>query len=291
MIKLSLLANKINDLLNAKLAEEKYKIEINRSIYKFLIVADTTDYQPPEREGNNVTFYMQGVLHQTDSNIEASQGGLLSITLNTRLDILVPVFDTNDDAGNKQLVTSVREILDNCFAASGAGNMTDDEGKKYAFSYKYSLVNTGTRAQLPMVGDSFLFTAYINYYFVENGINSQSVKLSINGDVAYTALGINRVSTQEANLPANSTNGSALNTTANTILSINFVAPARKTDGAYLAIKDYLLYGIAGPITVDLTMEGAATPRRDMYISEASINCETVLNASISATLSEAFEG
>ncbi len=288
MIKLSQLAENINSMLNDKLIANP--LHAGRAHYQFYVVADTTDYKKPEREGNSVTLYIQGVLHQIDSNIEASQGGKISATLNTRMDLLLPVFDGDDNEGNKDLVKSVREILDACFSASGAGVVTDDGEIDYAYSYKYSLANTGTRAQLPMIGDSFVFTAYINYYFVEDGINSQKIKLQVSGgDVAYTALGINRSTTQEANLPADSTNGSAQNTNASTQLAINFVAPARASGGAYQAVLNYLLYGEAGPFPVVLFVNGA-TVRKDMYINEASMNSETVLNASVSATLSEALK-
>lgn len=285
MIKLSQLAENIDNRLNDELASRP--IDTERCRYEFYIVADTTDYKKAERKGNEVTFYIQGMLHQIDSNIEASQGGAISAAINTRLDILVPVLDGNDEEGNKELVKSVRNILDTCFAASGAGVITDAGETDYSYSYKYSLSNTGTRAQLPMIGDAFIFTAHINYYFVQDGINSQMIELYIYDDpVPYTAIGIHRNTTQEANLPANSEDGAARNVNASTLLSINFVAPARSSPWYRDYVALYLLDGRQSALNVHLDINGAKKDTT-MYISDASMNGETVLNASVSVTLSE----
>ena len=125
MVKLTDLAQHIEDGLRD---EAGNRLETENGNYEFRIVTDTTDYKKADRCGNEVTYYIHGLVVQTGSNIESMNGDdemHSSATVSGRLELLVPVLDGSDDDGNKFLVSTVREILDGYFSKNG---VTVEEG-------------------------------------------------------------------------------------------------------------------------------------------------------------------
>lgn len=294
MIQLQTLAKKINtDLVDTTIITE-------RGDYKFFVVADTADYKRAEREGNKVTVFINGNLILTSSNVESTQAGSVNATIGTRLDLLVPVLDGNDEDGNKQLVEDVRAILDDYFSTNGEGNISDGT-KTFYYGYQYNIAVSGARAMLPEVGDSFIFSIDISYYFIENGVSSKAIKLKIDNDnVDYLTLGISRNTTQESDTPSDTQNGAAENVDLATVFAINVTMP--------MILSNYMNKVVAyalGQRTIGTAMRVVLTmPRWDnpnsvtdsdqftqeynMVISDAKINSEGALNASVSFTLTEA---
>lgn len=298
MIQLQTLAKKINtDLADATVITE-------RGDYKFFVVADTADYKRAEREGNKVTVFINGNLILTSSNVESTQAGSVNATIGTRLDLLVPVLDGNDEDGNKQLVEDVRAILDDYFSTNGEGNISDGT-KTFYYGYQYNIAVSGARAMLPEVGDSFLFSIDISYYFIENGVSSKAIRLIIGDEVVdYLTLGISRNTTQESDTPSDTRNGAAKNVNLATVLAIHVTMPMILSN--YMnSVVDYALGNrsigenleVGKIFSVFLEMprypesqSGSDTARGmyNMVLSDAKINSEGALNASVSFTLTEA---
>jgi hypothetical protein len=261
----------------------------DRGAYKFFIVADTADYKHAEREGNTVTSYINGNLILTGSNVESTQAGNLNATIETRLDLLVPVFDGSDEDGNKQLVENVRKILDDYFSTNGDG---EEDG--YYYGWQYNIAVSGARANLPAIGDSFLFSVDITWYFIQNGVSSKSIvlKMKHNGTypvVDYLTFGISRSSTQESDTPADTDNGAAGNVDLASVMSIHFTMPLLR-DAYVSEFVGYALgmVGIGKAQEMKITIPPATTPQTfNMYISDVKINAEGATNASLSVTMTE----
>ena len=290
MIQLQTLAKNINEGLNEKLTGDL--LSTPRGRYEFFVVADTADYKKADREGNTVTYYINGNLIVTSSNVESTQAGSLNATLGARLDLLVPVVDGIDEDGNKEIVATVRKILDEYFSTNGSGVM-----QGYYYGYQYNIAVSGARANFPMVGDGFIFSVDISYYFIENGVSSKSIELRINRyNVDYLTLGVSRSTTQESDTPSDTENGASKNVDLASVFAINITMPLLLVP--YVdAFSKYLvgLREIGDPLDVILnipTSEGTGTVSNSyrMTISEMKLNSEGALNASISVTLTEAME-
>lgn len=281
MIKISDLAKKINDELNA------YSITCNRGKYLFRIILDTSNYKKPRRIANEVICYIHGILNQVNSMIENTSTDGQNGTLAARLDILVPIFDKEDESENLEIANSVRNILDDYFSKSTSGVMLDETGKTYTFGMEYSLAASGERRLTPLVGDSFTFTSYINYYFSESGINSKSFQISIDGNrIPFTKFGIRRDSDMEGNVPSLTKDGGAQNVVTATTLSLNFDMPALQGE-VYNLIMDYVLNGSNNVGHLVEIVSPQNTKSYIMTFSESSLNLETVLNGAVSVQLAE----
>ena len=254
--------------------------------YEFRIVADTTDYYPPTREGNTVTVYIHGIIYQNGSNIETANGDVTNATLNTSLELAVPVFDDMDDDGNKELVTKVRGILDSFFSKNGNGSI-NYEGTNYTFGYEYNLTTSGVRQALPMLGDSFMFRTLQTWVFLPNGIRSGSIGLTIGGySVPWTTLGIMRTAVQESEIPSNSANAAAKNVTASTQLTIN-VGMTAVAGKIFEYLTAFLVDGDTSAKTVSLSVVGMEPREYQMTFNDVSLNGQIPLYASSTFKLVE----
>ena len=282
MVNLSDLANNLNNALNA------YSIVFKNGKYLFRIILDTANYKKPSRMANEVVYYIHGILNQTGSLIENTSTGNQNGTLATRLDLAVPIRNKEDVDGNLELASTVREILDTFFSQSTSGTMEDSNNNSYTFGMEYSFAASGERRQLPLIGDCFTYTVYINYYFTQSGINSKSFQISIDGtQIPFTKFGIRRDSTMEGNVPSGSTSGGAQNVIAATVLSINFDMPAQ-SGNVYDIISDYILNGASNVAHLVQITYNETTTSYVMAFADAALNLETVLTGNITVSLAEA---
>jgi hypothetical protein len=158
---------------------------------------------------------------------------------------------------------------------------------------------------LPEVGDSFLFSIDISYYFIENGVSSKAIQLSIGDEVVdYLTLGISRNTTQESDTPSDTRNGAAKNVNLATVLAIHVTMPMILSN--YMnSVVDYALgnrsigedleVGNIFSVFIEIPRYPASQDDSDksrgmynMVLSDAKINSEGALNASVSFTLTEA---
>jgi hypothetical protein len=301
MIRVQELASLIDDALNAELNRDEgngeYKKYPNLNSkwgrYRFNVVADTADYKRPEREGNTVTYFIQGNLLLVGNNVESTQSGRINASLQTTLELLVPIIDAEDEDGNKELVSSVRSLLDSVLTTNGSGG----KDKTIQYGYQYNIAVSGARATVPMIGDSFIFSIEIEWYFIEGGINSRDIVLKYEASsiIDYTAFGIRRATTQESDVPSDSQNGSAKNVDLASVFTLNIAMPLLDTTFCRICaeyalgnreIGKNMRISVSFPFPDKITVSQTMT----LSISEASINVEGVMNASLSVTLTEAMD-
>lgn len=296
MIRVQELASLIDDALNAELNRDEgngeYKKYPNLNSkwgrYRFNVVADTADYKRPEREGNTVTYFIQGNLLLVGNNVESTQSGRINASLQTTLELLVPIIDAEDEDGNKELVSSVRSLLDSVLTTNGSGG----KDKTIQYGYQYNIAVSGARATVPMIGDSFIFSIEIEWYFIEGGINSRDVVLQYEASIIdYTAFGIRRATTQESNVPCDSQYGAARNVDLASVFTLNIAMPLLDTSFCQIC-TEYALgnRSIGKDLRISVSFPGTATKFMYLSISESSINVEGVMNASLSVTLTEAMD-
>jgi hypothetical protein len=313
----------INDGLNEVLkGYDTAPLVSPRGRYEFSISSDTSDFREPEREGNSVTWYINGLLSQSGSSAEYVDGvkdgentSFKTITMNTRLEIVVPVIGEDKD-GNKQIVEVMRSIFDEYFSQNGTGVLKDEGGVWYAYGFDYNIPQSGIRAQRPMHGDSFTFLFSLDFFFIQGGMNSKNIVMkvrgnifgmngvvtSVNATVPYTSIGFRRNTTQEGNLFASSTgkvgNG-VQSAVSSSTFTINVACPTLYGDFNDI-VNYYLFHGKSDDLTVILTTaRGVGFDEQGnsivqvmeqtykMCFLEATLNGEQALNASTTAVFTE----
>lgn len=249
MITLKQLTDKLSSALNA---------QGNPGI-TFVLHNDTGEYVKAVREDNDVKDIVNGMVSVTSSEVQNTSEGLTIATMTTRVELLVPCRDTEEDineivlnddgtygeelarTGNKAFLQSVRNWLDEFCANNGTTTMTDEDGKIYNVSYVYSLVATGIRQMDSFAGDSFTFVIYADYTLIQGGLNSREVKIFLDGtEIGYSNMTLRRVPTQEVSVFSGAAIGKSL--TSDTVLGISVSLPA-STKEITSTVLDYILHG------------------------------------------------
>lgn len=238
MIKIEKLSKIIEEKLNEKL--------LNSGIteYQFNIVCDTAEFKRPLRNKNDIFEFVNGYLNINSSDTSSLNSGALFSTLSATLKIIMRMKGYEDNIwstpenenelpqiisfGDKSRISNMRALLDSVFQENSYQEIYDENtDKKYLMSTVYEFAQTGTRAQVEKLGDSFTFSTNIYYTFVEEGINTRSAIFILDGvAIPYQAFTCYRTPTMDGNVYANTNDGATKNLSSQTTLSISFELPA-----------------------------------------------------------------
>ena len=266
------------------------------SSYELTVTADTSDFKPAARNGNKAVWYIQGLLTQIGSTIEGIQNGSRTAGVDCRLDFVVRCMPGVDMDGGKVMVPFFRTVLDDYFSTNQQGIMYEGTtaGEKpegtttasWVFGTNYQMAQSGVREMIPGLGDTFSFTVILNWYFAEGGLNSQGIVLEIDGErIYFTHIGISRNTTDEKALPAGSAAFGTVSVVESNSLAIGFDAPA--FTAVVDVIEHYLLDAAQGTRNVTLKIGERDARSYNMIVSNATMNGDTILTASVSCTLVE----
>lgn len=266
------------------LEQELTSFSVGSTNYVYRLRTDTDNYKAPSREANQITQYIHGIAFQTGSDIE-SLGDSFNGTIEMRLELLVPVKRIDDD--NIEIVTNVRATLDNFFATNANGTLTA-HGKEYVYGVKYTLLATGTRQMLKGIGDCLTFTCFLRYIFIEDGVNSRSVKIYIDGhELGYQRMGEHRQAVQESAVNAGDTLCRGVNVTEATQYTLNLECPLLDNEACDI-VKNFVRNGDLKAHLVQLKRNDEVENTYIMLFNESGLNYETSYNASVSVKLVEA---
>lgn len=241
MIDISLLANDLQLSLNSAIQEQiasgNALLNTDMVTYEFLIHTDGGEYRDFDyiypngivsinEQTNKIVRYINCEFDTTGSQSDGV--AQVEMTLNARLEILIPLINAGKKRARLELVNTIRQIIDNTFRLNSTGEL-DDGTKVYNYGVVYQFADTGDRDKRAEIGDSILLNVYLSYFIVEAGINSESFGLSIDGNpVPFTRIGFNRSSQNESNVPSDEPNISGKNYATSTIFGFNFDMPLRR---------------------------------------------------------------
>lgn len=301
------LAGRIQNLLNdeASLKDHGLSAVSDAPIAKntnflFLIHADTGEYAIPSRAGNDITRYINGELTVTSSSLAGYDEATSSASIETRLELIVPMLSR--EKSNNALLNAVRLHISEALSYADR-TYVEIEGQTYLQLVTFDFAATGSRAQLPGVGDAIGLSMYITFSYVFTGISSESVKLflrtldDVDKDkdgtlIPYAKLGIARKLTSESNVQSGSETTVPISKSlpVSSVLTINFDALARLA-AFDAAARKYRLNGEIETLKIrikELTGVGEdgnetyETKDFDMILDLATLNAEQ--NAVCSAT-------
>lgn len=258
----------------------------------FSFVVDTGSYEPPERNGNEVVDYINGVFTLTSSDIASLPDKSNVVTQTARLDLLVRLPDlTADEVYNDTILETVKMRIDavrKVITELVAQNRTD-EYSGYSVSTIFQNASSGERAIYPNVGDGFSFSIVIYWILIENGINTRSFTFVFDRVlIPYQAVTLNNSKTFDSNVYADTSTGRVENTPIQANWSATFELPAIK--GVFWNEVLNCLTGNDKLNTVHCLAFNTATSNNSylVNIGEVTLNGETVKNAGLKVSFFEA---
>lgn len=254
--------------------------------YRFRILEDEGEYKGADRDGNEITKYINGILVYLgdDKNISGSYQTLIwTETASARLDLLVPDIDLeriNNVGERETLEGELRQVLDSAFGSPYVGGSTSNT------TYTFSYASTGEKDIREAVGNSLTLTVFINTYTVNGGVSSSQYYITLNGTVIHPIkLDISRTSTQFGYVRSDNENSASKVRNEGTSLVIGVTKPVTG-DALDDLIADYILTEDNEPFTITLSMNGRSRELKVAF-SDAADCSEAFTVASTTCTLVE----
>lgn len=301
MITFTQLTDSVQEDLNAVL--DAHPLIINGEMLRFFIVPDTGSKKVPERSDNVVTRYIMGQSTLISSNNETTSTGKRNATYNIGIRFLVEKpqeeyeEEEDDTITMSYLKDAVRSVLDSYFITDKVGSFVDDGGISYTYGANFTVMSTGTREMLPGAGDSLSFYVSGRYFILQDGVNSRSLSLRIDGkEIDCLLKGFCRMSDSEPSTPSDAdVSGSAASIANGSTFSINFDMPVCIGDRA--SPFDNYLRGKESPNTAHVVEviypryigeDGEAKTETDTYnmiFAQVTMNAQTSQNMSMSVQM------
>lgn len=242
MITLAQLANYFEEGLNTTL---------NNPEIQFKIWSDAGELKEPFRDGNTVTHYINGNLRTSTSANDANDliMGVNGLSLEFAIPTQKPHTNATQTAeelqkikdGQYPYIIYITSAINRFFQSAQAVYLTDNDGAEFSISWLAGTAITGDVEIRSYIGESILFTVYIEITFVEGGISSRAVKTYIDGKpIPIKAVRHGRSPMLERDVYADDLTSKSVATS--TAFSVDVEFPANK-DTATQACIDYLLNG------------------------------------------------
>lgn len=242
MITLTKLANYFEEGLNKTL---------NNPEIQFKIWAEAGEHVGARREGNVITYFINGNLRTSMSANDAND--LVMGVNGLSLEFTVPVQQPRTNAtqtaeelakikdGQYPFIAYITSAINKFFSAAQVASLKDEDGTEFSISWLAGTAITGDIDMRPVVGESILFTVYIEITFVAGGVSSRLVKVYIDDSpVPIKAIRHGRSPMLERDVYAAKLTSKDVATS--TAFSIDVEFPANK-DTATKVCLDYLFKG------------------------------------------------
>lgn len=252
MISLKQLSNRFESGLNAEL-----KDVLNSEEIQFKIWAEAGQFQKPVRDGNKITYFINGNLRTSSSANDANDlvMGVNGLTLDFAIPTRPPRTNSMQSAadlekiydGQYPFVHAVTNAINNYFqTARSLHAMCDEDGTQFSVSFQAGISVSGTVDILPEIGECITVSVYIEVYFIEGGTNSKDVKITLDGkNMPYKELRLGRAPIVERDVYAGENISKCL--TSSTVFTIDAAFPSSNNP----ATKTSLSYALDGePNTV-----------------------------------------
>ena len=174
------LANKLNNGTDGTDGDNIAEYGLNNifpsETYRFYICGDTGSFKQPERTGNTVINYINGEYRVISNDVEGVDKDTSNAVVQMRVEFLIPL--RGGDERNKDLLEAVRDLTNNELKYT---EETESNGTSMLYTHftNYSILNTGTRAQRDIVGDSLNLTIFVTHTFVALGVASSAISLEV----------------------------------------------------------------------------------------------------------------
>lgn len=264
---------------------------LNQNAYgiKFAVFTDEGTYEDALITRTEKTRFTNGLLRVGPSTIVPAQG-LTVATQNATLEICAQLLDPDTDA---EVVKSHRNALDAYFQQYSVQPIPEKDAdgntiKTYTVSALYSLADTGDVQVRDGVGTSIPFYVYIQFAYIENGLNSANCMFTLDGfPIPYTSAKITKTPMTQADAFSDS-GGRGESVNLSFTRSFDFQLPAQSgaDNLGSLIINELLGDNLNTPHTLVVTL-GDITKTYNVIFGQTDISLEGINNAGHSISLIE----
>lgn len=273
MIAIDSLVDILNDALN----------ELIEGI-TFRIMPDGDDYVPPEREGNDVTQYINGIAQITDSAL-VPINNLTIITQTLTVNVLVPI-DTEKPA--QKSFEPVRSVIGEYLSKPQKYEISNKYGD-YSVTFYGSQPEAGDIAMRDGVGKSIPYSFNVFFSFIEKGINSLDFEMEFDGEpVPFIEIAVIETPVTDGGA-FSGTQGSAKNYATTYALEVQITVPALMDSNLTQEFAKYLLTKERKIYPVKMSY-GGVSGVRNMMFTTSNITVRGTENIGQSISLIEALE-
>ena len=240
----NLFENDLNDILKAKLGNSEIQ---------FKIWANAGEYQRPVREGNTIVHNIIGNLRTSTSANDANN--VLAMGVNgISLEFLVPVLPPKTNAAQTAeylakikdsqypFLELISNVINSYFQTAQSTFIKDESGTEYSVAFQAGTVLPGSVELAVKLGQALPISVFVQVYFIEGGINSKDVKVSVDGQLMpFQAVRLGRASIVERDVYSGSVISKCL--VSSTAFSIDADFPSSNNNPASKTAIDYVLNG------------------------------------------------
>lgn len=240
-IKLSVLAEKFENDLNEIL---------NNPEIQFKIWSEAGEYQAFRREDNTVIWYINGNLRRVTSSNDAND--LVMGVNGLMLDFVIPIKQprTNTEQTEEELakikdgqypfVEYITNAINSYFEKAQVFTIYD--GGMYSVAFRAGINTTGTVDLASLLGNHIGVSVYIELYYIQSGVNSKEIKLTVDGrNIPYQALRYGRSPMLERDVYTGSLVSKSVITSTAFAIDVDLPTNAPPTSAA--PVSTYLLEG------------------------------------------------
>lgn len=288
MVKLDILSSalekKLNDMAEATLKDDTPILDTfaANTHFKFRIFPIAGEYEKAIVEGNEVTYFINGVVRRTGTEKDGTSINNYVAEISTMLDLVVPMcelFITEDDDTDYTIYQAVTDIIDMALTYNFTETIyDDDDGTPYFVSSRYEMSTAGIRNIRGQVGDSLPLSVAIDYAIVAMGVNSGDVIFEVEiapgnyVQIYPKTFGLARSTLQESSISSDSEYGISKNTNGGSAFVVGFSRDVKRTEFDYMAAR-YVLTGDNPPFYIKITYPDIVEPFFfKVTFSEAGIN-------------------
>lgn len=257
MISLAQLAQTIQKKLNNNISDFSLNSFFPNVNFEFNICLNAGEYKKAvqKENSNEVKYYINAVMKVLSSEVEGepSVATTYNATMSTSIEFLIPFSERKGSIGAETVKfgDQVHLMISSLLQAGLSSDMVDNNDKTYLVGSTFTIPSPSTKEIRSLIGESISFTIYGTHYFIASGVNSNRIKLFIDGAQVFASrIGIARRSITEGNIFSGSS--ASKNTVSGTTLTITFDAPLRM-GGYNNTLAQYLVDGTHPTKTIENT--------------------------------------
>lgn len=272
---------------------------LNNPEIQFKIWAEAGEHVGARREGNTITYFINGNLRTSTSANDAND--LVMGVNGLSLEFAVPVQQPRTNAtqtaeelakikdGQYPFVTYIVNAINGYFQTAKAISLTDGDGVEFSVAFQAGTVTPGNVDIASVLGNYLPIPVYIEVYFVEGGVNSKDVKVYFDGkSMPFQAVRHGRSPMTERDVYAGSLVSKSLVTSTAFAIDIDFPVTS---DPATQACVNYLIGGEPNAAHfVNVKFGNLNEENYLMTLNTVQTSAQGIAIAGVSASLMEVVE-
>lgn len=227
---------------------------LNNDEIVFKIWADAGEYQKPVRDGNTIVHEIVGNLRTSTSANDANNVLVMGVN-GLSLDFMIPIYPPRTNAeqtaealaeikdGQYPFLEYITTAINSYFQEAKAITLSDEDSVEFSVAFQAGTAIPGSVELAAKFGNAVPYNVFIHVYFIEGGVNSKDVKISVDGQLMpFQAVRLGRAAVVERDVFAGETVSKCY--ASSTAFSVDADFPSSNNPASATSLS-YLLNGEA----------------------------------------------